>query len=58
MTTERTQPGIAHEVGTLEPGKLADLVVLAEDLFAVDPAAIERVRVDMTMVDGNVVYQR
>src|SRR3546814_5672225 len=35
--------------GTLEPGKLADLVVLSDDIFAIDPAAIEHVRVDATL---------
>jgi len=45
-------------LGTLEPGKLADLVVLADDIFAIEPVAIERVRVDTTIVEGKVVYQR
>src|SRR5690606_37915341 len=31
--------------GTLEPGKLADLVVLSEDIFEIDPATIDKVRV-------------
>ena len=44
--------------GTLEPGKLADLVVLSEDIFAIDPVAIEHVRVDTTILGGEVVYQR
>src|SRR3546814_8932160 len=41
--------------GTLEPGKLADLVVLSDDIFAIDPAAIEHVRVDATLLGGEVV---
>jgi predicted amidohydrolase YtcJ len=44
--------------GTLEPGKLADLVVLSDDIFAIDPAAIPDVRVDMTMLGGRVVFER
>ena len=44
--------------GTLEPGKLADLVVLSADLFAIDPAAIADTRVDLTMLGGKVVYRR
>jgi predicted amidohydrolase YtcJ len=44
--------------GTLEPGKLADLVVLSEDIFAIDPTAIDKVKVDTTMLGGRVVYQR
>jgi predicted amidohydrolase YtcJ len=44
--------------GTLEPGKLADLVVLSQDIFAIDPATIDKVRVDTTILGGRVVYQR
>jgi predicted amidohydrolase YtcJ len=44
--------------GTLAPGKLADLVVLSEDIFHIDPTEIEKVRVDITIFDGAVVYQR
>ena len=44
--------------GTLEPGKLADRVVLSEDIFAIDPVAIEHVQVDTTILGGEVVYQR
>ncbi len=45
-------------LGTLEPGKYADLVVLSEDVFAIDPVAIENVKVDLTMVEGTVAYAR
>ena len=34
-----------HEVGTLEPGKLADVVVLAEDPRSVDPRSLADVEV-------------
>ncbi|MDG6347309.1 amidohydrolase [Luteimonas sp. 8-5] len=44
--------------GTLEPGKLADLMVLSQDIFAIDPATIDKVRVDTTILGGRVVYQR
>ena len=44
--------------GTLEPGKLADLVVLSRDIFAIDPAGIADVEVDATMLGGEVVYRR
>jgi predicted amidohydrolase YtcJ len=44
--------------GTLEQGKLADLVVLSDDIFHVAPADIEKTRVDMTIFDGSVIYQR
>jgi predicted amidohydrolase YtcJ len=44
--------------GTLEPGKLADLVVFGTDLFAVAPAALLTTPVEMTVVGGRVVYER
>jgi hypothetical protein len=44
--------------GTLEPGMLADLVVLSEDLLTIDPERIMDVDVDMTIVGGTVLYER
>jgi predicted amidohydrolase YtcJ len=43
--------------GTISVGKLADVVVLSEDIFQIDPTEIENVRVVMTIVDGRVVYE-
>jgi predicted amidohydrolase YtcJ len=43
--------------GTIEPGKLADLVVLSGDILTIDPAAIDRVTVDLTVFDGKIVYE-
>lgn len=45
-------------LGELAPGKYADLVVLSDDIFTIGPVEIENVRVDMTMVEGRVVYRR
>jgi predicted amidohydrolase YtcJ len=44
--------------GSLAPGKLADLVVLSDDIFHIDPVAIEKAKVDMTIFDGKIVYER
>jgi len=44
--------------GTLSPGKLADLVVLSQDIFTVDPMAILDTEVVATMFDGEFVYSR
>ncbi len=46
------------EKGTLEPGKLADLVIFARDLFAIPPREILSTPVDLTMVGGRVVFER
>jgi predicted amidohydrolase YtcJ len=40
------------ELGSLEPGKLADFVILEEDPRAVDPKAISDIRVSETWMDG------
>lgn len=43
--------------GRLLPGMYADLAVLSDDIFTIDPRAIKNVRVLMTMMDGRVVYR-
>jgi predicted amidohydrolase YtcJ len=45
-----------NDKGTIVPGKLADLVILSQDIFKIDPKDIENVRVVMTIMDGRVVY--
>jgi predicted amidohydrolase YtcJ len=44
--------------GSIEVGKRADLVVLSEDPFARPVEEIGETRVDLTLVDGSVVYER
>ena len=44
--------------GSIEPGKLADLVVLPEDILTCMEKHIEQMPVAMTMVGGRVVYRR
>ena len=46
--------------GSIEPSKLADLVVLSDDIFTIQPEAIEKTRVDMTIAPSTakVIYQR
>jgi predicted amidohydrolase YtcJ len=43
--------------GTIEVGKYADLVVLGENLFEVDPLHIDSVAIDMSMFHGVVVFE-
>jgi predicted amidohydrolase YtcJ len=45
-----------HETGSIEPGKLADLVVLGRDLFTLAPQDYVDVPVLMTLVEGDVVH--
>ncbi len=44
--------------GTLQPGKLADLVVLSADFMTVPEEDIKTIKADMTLVGGKVVFQR
>jgi predicted amidohydrolase YtcJ len=45
------------KVGRLEPGKYADLVVLSQDLFQLEPEDIPSARVELTMVSGEILYR-
>jgi predicted amidohydrolase YtcJ len=47
-----------RDKGTLEAGKLADVVVFAADLFRVPPREILTTPVDLTVVGGRVVFDR
>jgi len=38
--------------GSIQPGQLADLIVLDQDPFKTDPSALTKIRVERTMVDG------
>lgn len=44
--------------GSITPGKLADMVLLSENIFKIDPAKVRDVRVDTTIMGGQVVYRR
>jgi predicted amidohydrolase YtcJ len=43
--------------GSLEPEKLADLIVLSQDLFKIEPTEVANTEVLLTMVGGKVVYR-
>lgn len=45
-------------VGSIESGKLADLIVLDGNLFDMTAAKIKQTQVVMTLLDGEIVYQR
>jgi predicted amidohydrolase YtcJ len=44
--------------GTIEPGMLADIVVLSEDLLSAPPERILEAQVDLTLLGGEVVFER
>ncbi|MGD8739764.1 MAG: amidohydrolase [Desulfobacterales bacterium] len=49
--------GQSRALGTLTPGKRADMIVLDRDIFEVDPMEIADARVEMTIFDGRIVYR-
>ena len=44
--------------GSLEPGKLADMVLLSDNPLTIDPARINEIVVLETIKDGKTVYKR
>jgi predicted amidohydrolase YtcJ len=49
--------GVDKERGSIEPGKLADLAVLSQDILNVPPDAIRDTKALMTVVGGKIVYR-
>jgi predicted amidohydrolase YtcJ len=49
--------GVEKERGSIEPGKLADLAVLSQDILNVPPDAIRDTKALMTVVGGKIVYR-
>ena len=47
-----------NEKGSITPGKLADMVVLSDDIFAIDPKLIRNVSVEATIMGGKVVWEK
>lgn len=48
---------LENEIGSLEVGKRADLVVLERDIRSIDPFEIHATRVVMTMMDGRITHE-
>jgi predicted amidohydrolase YtcJ len=48
---------LENRVGSLQPGKLADVIVLSQDLYKIPPDAIAKTRVMLTMVGGKIVWR-
>lgn len=49
--------GLEEKIGSLKVGKLADLVVLDQDLHDVKPEAISGTKVDLTMMNGRITHR-
>jgi predicted amidohydrolase YtcJ len=48
---------LEDEIGSIEVGKKADLVVLDQDIFSIDAYDIHKTEVQMTVMDGEIVYE-
>ena len=46
------------KVGSLEVGKLADFIVLSQNIFQVQPNQIGQTQVNMTILNGEIIYER
>jgi predicted amidohydrolase YtcJ len=58
-TTNAAYSGFEEKVkGSIEPGKLADLIVIDQDILTIPENQIKDIKVDMTVLDGKIVYQR
>jgi len=48
--------GIEDQVGSLEPGKYADFVVLSENPLEIDPMKIKNIRIEATVMNGRITH--
>jgi predicted amidohydrolase YtcJ len=49
--------GAGDELGSLAPGKRADVVVLDHNIFSINPSEITATNIDLTLFDGQVVHR-
>ncbi|HEX9492089.1 MAG TPA: amidohydrolase family protein, partial [Thermoanaerobaculia bacterium] len=47
-----------NEMGKIAPGMLADIAVISDDLITMPPEKIENAKVDITIFDGRVIFER
>ena len=44
--------------GSIEVGKLADLIVISDDILTIDPVKIKNAAVEMTVFDGKIIFKK
>lgn len=52
------QMRMENKIGSIEEGKYADMIVIDQNLFEIDPHDIHNTNVDITVYDGRIVYER
>ncbi|RLB18271.1 MAG: amidohydrolase [Deltaproteobacteria bacterium] len=50
--------GVGDRLGSITPGKYADMVILDRDIYTIEPMEIIETKVDMTIFDGRIVFER
>jgi hypothetical protein len=59
MTLDAAALGFEEKIkGSLSVGKLGDLVVLSDDPLAINPANIDQIEIEQTVINGEIVYDR
>jgi predicted amidohydrolase YtcJ len=48
---------LEDQIGTLEPGKRADIAIWDRNLYTIPSEALKDIHCEMTLLDGKVVYQ-
>jgi hypothetical protein len=48
--------GRLHELGSIEPGKIANMIAIDRNLLEIEPDVIGETRVLLTVLDGDIVY--
>ena len=57
-TAGAAKPYNRDDIGVLEAGKLADVIVVDRDLFSIPPEEIRDASVVLTIMDGAIVYEK
>ena len=59
LTTEAAYAGFEEgRRGSLELGKLADVIMVSDDPYQMPADALDQIKVDLTMVGGEIVFER
>ncbi len=56
--TPAVASGTGDRLESISKGKLADMIVLDQNIFKIDPDEIADTRVDITLFDGRIVQER
>ncbi|MCP4672250.1 MAG: amidohydrolase family protein, partial [Desulfobacula sp.] len=56
--TPAAASGVGDQLGSISKGKLADMIVLDQDIFNINPDRIADTKVDITIFNGRIVHER